>query len=137
VTEGWNCLVAFSLLPLIDLGCRRYSWTGTTTAYRKAKLAGDAAFHKPNVHLGSNRLARRPLVARLRIHATVLRLSCECENAEFVRNGGVIYDGLKTSITRTTNGAFVKRDIELEDKMVVPNPQNEFLKISRKKYWRW
>jgi hypothetical protein len=33
---------------------------------------------------------------------------------------------------------FVKRDIELiEDKMVVPNPQNEFDEDFKKKYWRW
>jgi hypothetical protein len=61
------------------------------------------------------------------------------EREEFVRNGGVIYDGL-ININHPNNKRlyFVKRDIELiEDKMVVPNPQNSSTKISKKKYWRW
>jgi hypothetical protein len=53
---------------------------------------------------------------------------------EFVRNGGVIYDGLININPNNKTLYFVKRDIELiEDKMVVPNPQNEFDEDFKKK----
>jgi hypothetical protein len=57
------------------------------------------------------------------------------EREEFVRNGGVIYDGL-ININHPNNKRlyFVKRDIELiEDKMVVPEPAKQFDEDFKKK----
>lgn len=139
-----NFMVKDGELYLIDFGLSQIfiDETGEHIPQKYGdSIMGAPLFISTNIHLGSNPSRRDDVLSLSYVFLQLFsgKLVWECENSrEYIRNGGVIYDGLiSTNHPNNKRIYFIKKNIGLvEDYMIMPNPQTKFDEEFKKKIIR-